>query len=154
MRIKKLLSLLLALILCLSLLPAALAEDSVGLIAPLEEPDEEKVGVITPVEPEATPEKTGWAVPLRNTPAADEINATEHTIDVPDVKLEDLTDESVYQALMAKKADFPDGMPWTNDDYYDWNGGIFGRGFGCAGFAFLLSDAAFGKLPSQMVDVD
>ena len=154
MRIKKLLSLLLALILCLSLPPAALAEDSVGRIAPAEEPDEEKVGVITPVEPEVTPEKTGWAVPLRNTPAADEINATEHTIDVPDVKLEDLTDESVYNAMIAKKADFPEGMHWTNDDFYKWNGGVFSGGFGCAGFAFLLSDAAFGTLPSQMVDVD
>ena len=154
MRIKKLLSLLLALILCLSLLPAALAEESVGLIAPVEEPDEESVGVVTPVDPEATPETTGWAVPLREVPVADEINETKHTIDVPDVKLEDLTDESVYNAMMAMQTDFPEGMPWTNDDYYDWNGQTNYRGYGCAGFAFLLSDAAFGKLPSQMVDVD
>ncbi len=154
MRIKKLLSLLLALILCLSLLPAALAEEPVGLIAPVEEPDEESVGVITPAEPDAAPEKTGWAVPLWNIPEADEINVTEHTIDVPDVKLEDLTDESVYNAMIAKKADFPEGMHWTNDDFYKWNGGVFSGGYGCAGFAFLLSDAAFGTLPSQMVDVD
>ena len=154
MRIKKLLSLPLALILCVSLLPAALAEESVGVIAPAEEPDEENAGVITPVDPEAAPEKTGWAVPLWELPPADELNETEHTIDVPDVKLEDLTDESVYNAMIAKKADFPEGMHWTNDDYYDWNGGIFSRGFGCAGFAFLLSDAAFGKLPAQRVDVD
>ena len=154
MRFKKFLSLLLALILCLSLLPAALAEEPVGLIAPAEEPGEENVGVITPVAPEATPEKTGWAVPFWNIPEADEINVTEHTIDVPDVKLEDLTDESVYNAMIAKKADFPEGMHWTNDDFYKWNGGVFSGGYGCAGFAFLLSDAAFGTLPSQMVDVD
>ena len=154
MRIKKFLSLLFAMILCVSLLPAALAEESVGLIAPAEEPGEENVGVITPVAPEDPPEKTGWAVPLWNIPEADEINVTEHSITVPDVKLEDLTDESVYNAMIAKKADFPEGMHWTNDDFYAWNGGVFSGGYGCAGFAFLLSDAAFGKLPSQMVDVN
>ncbi len=155
MRGKKLLSLLLALILCLSLLPAALAEEPVGVIAPAEAPNEEKPGVIAPAEPGSLPgEKTGWALPLRELPAADEINVTEHTIDVPDVKLEDLTDESVYQAMMAKKADFPEGMHWTNDDFYAWNGGVFSGGYGCAGFAFLLSDAAFGYLPAQMMDVD
>ena len=154
MRTKKLLSLLLAMILCVSLLPAALAEESVGRIAPAEEPDEEKVGVITPVAPEATPEKTGWAVPLWNIPEADEINVTEHSITVPDVKLEDLTDESVYNAMMAMQTDFPEGMHWTNDDFYAWNGGIFSGGYGCAGFAFLLSDAAFGTLPSRKLQVN
>ena len=155
MRGKKLLSLLLALILCLSLFPAALAEEPVGVIAPAEAPNEEKPGVIAPAEPGSLPgEKTGWALPLRELPAADEINVTEHTIDVPDVKLEDLTDESVYQAMMAKKADFPEGMHWTNDDFYAWNGGVFSGGYGCAGFAFLLSDAAFGKLPARQTAVD
>ena len=154
MRIKKLLSLLLALILCVSLLPAALAEEPAGLIAPAEEPGEENVDVITPVDPEAAPEMTGWAVPLRELSPADEINETKHTIDVPDVKLEDLTDESVYNAMMAKQADFPEGMPWTNDDYYDWNGMSYYRGYGCAGFAFLLSDAAFGKLPARKLQVN
>ena len=155
MRAKKLLSLLLALILCLSLFPAALAEEPVGVIAPAEAPNEEKPGVIAPAEPGSLPgEKTGWALPLGELPAADEINVTEHTIDVPDVKLEDLTDESVYNAMMAKKADFPEGMHWTNDDFYAWNGGVFSGGYGCAGFAFLLSDAAFGKLPARQTAVD
>ena len=153
MRIRKLLSLLLALILCVSLLPAALAEGPAGLIAP-EEPGEENVGVITPADPDAAPEMTGWAVPLRELSPADEINATEHTIDVPDVKLEDLTDESVYKAMMAMQTDFPEGMHWTNDDYYDWNGQTNYRGYGCAGFAFLLSDAAFGKLPARKLQVN
>ena len=154
MRTKKLLSLLLAMILCVSLLPAALAEESVGRIAPAEEPGEENVGVIAPAEPEVSPEKTGWAVPLWEIPKADEINVTEHTIDVPDVKLEDLTDESVYNAMMAMQTDFPEGMHWTNDDFYAWNGGIFSGGYGCAGFAFLLSDAAFGTLPSRKLQVN
>jgi hypothetical protein len=153
MRGKKLLSLLLALILCVSLLPAALAEEPVGVIVPAEEP-EENVGIITPADPEAAPEKTGWAVPLWNIPETDEINETKHTIDVPDVKLEDLTDEIVYNAMMAMQTDFPEGMPWTNDDYYDWNGQTNYRGYGCAGFAFLLSDAAFGKLPARKLQVN
>lgn len=155
MRGKKHLSLLLALILCLSLFPAALAEEPVGLIAPAEESETENAGVIAPAEPGPLPgEQTGWALPLGELPAADEINVTEHTIDVPDVKLEDLTDESVYQAMMAKKADFPEGMHWTNDDFYAWNGGVFSGGYGCAGFAFLLSDAAFGYLPARQTAVD
>lgn len=155
MRGKKLLSLLLALILCLSPFSAALAEEPVGLIAPAEESETENAGVIAPAEPGPLPgEQTGWALPLGELPAADEINVTEHTIDVPDIKAEDLTDEGVYNAMMAKKADFPEGMHWTNDDFYAWNGGIFSGGYGCAGFAFLLSDAAFGKLPARQTAVD
>ena len=154
MRIRKLLSLLLALILCVSLLPAALAEGPAGQIAPAEEPDEGNVGVITPVDPQASPEMTGWVVPLWALPPADEINETKHTIEVPDVKLEDLTDESVYNAMMAMQTAYPEGMHWTNDDYYDWNGQTNYRGYGCAGFAFLLSDAAFGKLPARKLQVN
>lgn len=52
--------------------------------------------------------------------------------------------DSVYQRIIAMKAQFPEGMHWTNDNYYGWNAGIYSGGFGCAGFAFLLSDAAFG----------
>ncbi len=151
MRGKKLLSLLLALILCLSLLPAALAEEPEGVIAPAEEEDP---GLITPVDPQAPPPGcTGWALPLGSFPKEDEPGVTEYTIDVPDVKLEDLTDEIVYHAMMAMKTDFPEGMPWTDADFYAWNGGIFSGGYGCAGFAFLLSDAAFGTLPARMKPV-
>lgn len=146
---KKILSLLLALMLCLSLFPAALAEEP-GEIAPADE------GQLSPAENEAelSSERTGWAVPLQEPPAADEPNVTEHTIDVPDVDPETLTEEGVYSAMLAMKADFPEGMPWTNDDFYRWNGGIYSGGYGCAGFAFLLSDAAFGKLPATMKKVN
>lgn len=53
-------------------------------------------------------------------------------------------DANIYNALIAQKAVFPEGMTWTNDNYVSWNGGIYSGGFGCAGFAFALSDAAFG----------
>ncbi|HBI63678.1 MAG TPA: hypothetical protein DDX51_00960 [Clostridiales bacterium] len=42
-------------------------------------------------------------------------------------------------------------MKWTNDNYYYWNGGIWGAGNGCAGFAFRLSDEAFGNLPARII---
>ena len=47
------------------------------------------------------------------------------------------------------KSKYPKGMTWNNDNFYTWNGGIYSWGSGCAGFALLLSDAAFGKLPAR-----
>ena len=35
-------------------------------------------------------------------------------------------------------------MAWTNDNFYAWNGGIYSGGYGCAAFAFAMSDVAFG----------
>lgn len=55
-------------------------------------------------------------------------------------------EKEVYQILMAQKAVFPEGMSWTNDNYVPWKGGTYSGGFGCAGFAFALSDAAFGDV--------
>lgn len=65
----------------------------------------------------------------------------------------DLSAASVYNCMISMKAYFPEGMYWTNENFYAWNGG--GRyygGYGCAGFTFLLSDAAFGNLPSRYID--
>lgn len=56
---------------------------------------------------------------------------------------------SVYNAMIALKDKYPDGMKWTNDDFYAWNGGYYSGGYGCAAFAFILSDAAFGDLPAR-----
>lgn len=70
-------------------------------------------------------------------------------IALPDVPLVD--SDEIYNAMIALKSQYPEGMRWTNDNYYDWNGGIYSRGYGCAGFAFMLSDAAFGRLPSRMI---
>lgn len=67
------------------------------------------------------------------------------------------TEESAYNAMIAMKAQYPEGMPWTNANRYQWRGYnypgyIIGIGGGCAGFAFILSDAAFGDLPARYVD--
>lgn len=61
------------------------------------------------------------------------------------------TEPEAYNAMIAIKSKYPEGMRWTNDNEYAWKGGIFSVGYGCAGFAFILSDAAFGELPARMV---
>ena len=61
-----------------------------------------------------------------------------------------LSPGNVYAAMIAMKESYPEGMRWTNDNYYRWNGGIYSGGYGCAGFAFMLSDQAFGDLRARM----
>ena len=70
-----------------------------------------------------------------------------HGIGLSSAKLVDATDtdSQIYDIIMAQKAVFPEGMRWTNADYYGWKGGTYTGGFGCAGFAFAVSDAAFGN---------
>jgi hypothetical protein len=65
------------------------------------------------------------------------------------INLEALTEEDVYNSIMSLKDEYPNDMPWTNDNYYEWNGGIFSGGYGCFGFAFILSDEAFGRAPAR-----
>ncbi len=61
----------------------------------------------------------------------------------------DVTEEQAYDAMIALKKKYPQGMHWTNEDFYQWKGGIYDLGFGCAAFAFRLSDAAFGNLKAR-----
>ena len=63
---------------------------------------------------------------------------------------DELSAEKVYAAMIALKKDYPEGMKWTNNNFYEWKGGIYSGGGGCSGFAFMLSDAAFGSLPARM----
>ncbi len=60
-----------------------------------------------------------------------------------------LTEEQVYQSIIKMKAKYPEGMSWTNNDYYRWKGGITPNGYGCVAFAYILSDEAFGSLPAK-----
>ncbi len=69
----------------------------------------------------------------------------------------DLTEQGVYEAMIAQKDTYPEGMPWTNanpEGDYRWKGGPLGGtnivAVGCVAFAFILSDAAFGALPARM----
>ena len=57
-----------------------------------------------------------------------------------------------YNRIVSMKKEYPEGMRWTNDNYYEWDAGIYSGGYGCYGFAFILSDVAFGDLPARQVD--
>ncbi len=58
------------------------------------------------------------------------------------------SEEQVYKALIAMKAKYPEGMHWTNANWYVWydyDGYDTFTGMGCVAFAMIMSDAAFGK---------
>ena len=61
----------------------------------------------------------------------------------------DLSEEAVRSAMLALKAQYPEGTPFDNSTFKEFHGGLFSGGGGCAGFAFMLSDAAFGTLPAR-----
>ncbi len=61
----------------------------------------------------------------------------------------DIDSKSVYNTIISLKSKYPDGTSWGNSAFYSWKGGVYTTGYGCAGFAFMLSDAAFGNLPAR-----
>lgn len=66
-----------------------------------------------------------------------------------DLDYKECSSNRIFQKLIALKTKYPEGMKWTNDNSYEWKGGVYDWGAGCAGFAFLLSDAAFGNTPAR-----
>ena len=119
---KRILSLLLVLTLLLgTIVPAASAAD---------DPKPELTGwmEITGYEKQSTRE------PVRYNPADFE----------PDV---------VFNKMYAMKEQYPEGMRYTNEDSYVFQGLVDGyiryTGYGCAAFAFMLSDVVFGTLPAK-----
>ena len=62
-------------------------------------------------------------------------------------------EKEAFKKLYPLQGVYKEGMPWTNAKYEEWNGGIYRGGYGCAGFAFKLSDVAFGtKLATKHTD--
>ena len=61
----------------------------------------------------------------------------------------DAKQAAVYKKLFAMKSNYPEGKKWTNSNYYAWKGGMYAGGYGCAGFAFLMSDTAFGTAKAK-----
>ena len=61
------------------------------------------------------------------------------------------SDACLYQKMIAKQSEYPEGMSWTNSNFYAWNGGIYSGGYGCAGFAFMLSDVCFGDIKATQL---
>lgn len=63
------------------------------------------------------------------------------------------TQESVYSTLVSFKEKYPEGMEFDNKKSYITEKlfpDIIYEGKGCAGFAFELSDTAFGDLPGRV----
>ncbi len=58
------------------------------------------------------------------------------------------TPEQVYRDIIALKLQYPEDMPWTNDNKYT-STALNQIGSGCHAFALLCSDAAFGYLPGR-----
>lgn len=57
-----------------------------------------------------------------------------------------MTEENVRAVIEALKEEYPEGMHWTNANLYQSHA-LRINGYGCAGFALICSDAAFGDLP-------
>lgn len=60
------------------------------------------------------------------------------------------TEAQAYSKIIAMKSKYPEGAWWSWGNYYSWNGGSGGAS-ACMGFAYLLSDAAFGSLPARNI---
>ena len=58
--------------------------------------------------------------------------------------------EGIKESLMMHLEEYPEGLSWDNSDFYAWNGGIYYGGYGCAAFAFTLSDEAFYGRPAKI----
>ena len=59
-------------------------------------------------------------------------------------------EQRVHQILMEMKKRYPEGAVWGSKAFYAWEGGIYAGGRGCAAFAFMLSDEAFGVKPAYI----
>ena len=61
-------------------------------------------------------------------------------------------DESYYyDRIISMKYSYPEGMRWTNDNFYEWKGKRSYYGLGCVGFAYIMSDVAFGDAPAREI---
>ena len=72
--------------------------------------------------------------------------------EAPKPSLLPVSGEEAYVSgkIMNMKNRYPEGMKWTNETYYAWKGGVFRGGYGCAAFAFMLSDEAFGNKKARL----
>ena len=79
-----------------------------------------------------------------------------HSVDdlASNVNIDDLYDPvRISNAIMSLKEEYPEATPWTEDNTYRWDGkkvsDTIGKsyinGYGCAAFAMMASDVAFGK---------
>lgn len=96
---------------------------------------------VTVVDPDATqPDPEPEPDPKPDQPAPDPVTSPSTGCG--------LTGEEVIESILAQKTRYPEGLSWTDNNSYFWNINNT-MGYGCAAFAFILSDAAFGTLPSR-----
>lgn len=120
---------------------------------PAEDPEEPAEEPDTPTE-EPTPPAEEPETPAEEpeTPAEEPEEPTEEpeepAQEPEEPAVQAPTEQEVYNIIIALKADYPEGMPWTNDNRY-YSPAMHMTGYGCAGFALICSDAAFGDLPGR-----
>ena len=81
---------------------------------------------------------------------------SDNDIHVVEESADNPTPQEVYNSIIAMKAQYPEGMTYTNANPaggYLFKGltNIRMYGYGCAAFAFIMSDAAFGNLPATTI---
>lgn len=60
-----------------------------------------------------------------------------------------LTEQEVYNAIMALKSEYPEGMAWTDDNVYSTPTKIYR---GCAAFGAICAEAAFGEPAGKRIN--
>ena len=60
------------------------------------------------------------------------------------------SDECLYSKMIVKKTEFPEKRKWTIENCY-WSP-YLGKGCGCSGFAYLMSDVCFGTLKTNILN--
>ncbi len=87
-----------------------------------------------PADPEPVPEEPADPEPAPEAPAAPTL-----------ANGQEITEENVRSIILALKSEYPEGRAWTNANTYSPSPYFIAAG--CAGFAWICSDAAFGDLP-------
>ena len=68
-------------------------------------------------------------------------------------KLIDSIADDLDPAILAYKEQYPTGSKWGADDYYLWRANsVYRGGYGCAGFAYMLSDAIYGDVWATKIE--
>ena len=154
---KRVLSLLLALVLALSLAPAALAFD--GETAVYEEWASSIIQAPMPEQrdtalPETAPDVTGWTEEIPWSGPVSELETQE-------LYGAAISEAQVYQTINALRSTYYEGMYWTNESEkytlsvpgYDEKDNNYYTliGYGCVAFCYRLSDAAFSTSVARKV---
>lgn len=98
-------------------------------------------------------QKTTEIVPVFIEEAVAKVTADSIDTNTEESKTEESTnltpaEEAIINKILALKAQYPEGMHWTDDNFYQ-SEALSTIGYGCAGFALLCSDTAFGDAPAR-----